>query len=143
MERAEVMDKTSRKLNFGEFVHTFTVFPDMLNYSGTLFGGKLLSEMDVAASNAARKMLYNTPCNGLVTAHLGEVNFTSPGLLGDIVELKCLVTHLGNSSITIEVQVAKEDQYGHRDGICNAKFVFVALRDGKPYPHGQKMESLN
>ena len=140
MESLELKERTKSKEM--EYKYSFTVFPDALNYSGTLFGGKLLSEMDVAASNTARKLLYNTPCNGLVTVHLSEVHFTSPGLLGDIIELNCLVTDLGNTSVTIEVEVLKEDQYGHGDSICKARFVFVALRDGKPYPHGKSM-SLN
>ncbi|MCB0762540.1 MAG: hypothetical protein KDC12_13520 [Flavobacteriales bacterium] len=114
---------------------SFTVFPDSLNYAGTLFGGKLLAEMDLAASNAARKLLYKTPCDGLVTVHLSEVNFKSPGMLGDIVEIACTVNELGRTSITVDTRVTKESREGVCGLICTARFVFVALQNGKPFAH--------
>jgi acyl-CoA hydrolase len=115
--------------------YSFTVFPDALNYAGTLFGGKLLSEMDLAASNSVRKLLYGTECNGNVTAHLSEVNFISPAFLGDIVEIKTRIIGMGKTSIKVSVKVEKEDLSGEITEICSAQFVFVALKDKKPYPH--------
>lgn len=115
--------------------YSFTVFPDNLNYAGTLFGGKLLSEMDLAASNAARKLLYDTDCNGLVTAHISEVDFLSSAYLGDIVEFESEISHLGRSSIKVRIEVGTEDINGIEKRICTAQFVFVALKDGQPYPH--------
>jgi acyl-CoA hydrolase len=123
------------KINPLTSTYSFTVFPDSLNYAGTLFGGKLLSEMDLAASNAARKWLYHTSCDGLVTAQLSEVNFKSPGMLGDIVEIDCTITKVGISSITVLVNVIKESKTGQSGVICTARFVFVALKDGVPFPH--------
>lgn len=119
-----------------EFRHTFTVFPDSLNYSGSLFGGKLLAEMDLAASNAARKLLYGSRCDGLVTAHVSAVDFKKPGYLGDIIDICTKIESLGTTSIVTLVEVSKEDTYGNNASICSARFVFVALRNGKPYPHG-------
>ncbi len=117
-------------------LYTFTVFPDDLNYAGSLFGGKLLSEMDLAASNCARRALYASACNGLVTVHVSEVNFLVPAKLGDIVELHTEVERLGNTSLTIKIEAIKENFFGERASICTASFVFVALLDGKPNPHG-------
>ncbi|UTW62634.1 acyl-CoA thioesterase [bacterium SCSIO 12741] len=118
-----------------EYLSSFTVFPDHLNYSGSLFGGKLLAEMDLAASNAVRKALYETSCDGLVTAHLNQVDFKNPGRLGDIVELRSVLVKAGRTSLTVDVQVNKEDRHGTVTEICSARFVFVALRKGKPFPH--------
>ncbi len=117
-------------------VFTFTVFPDHLNWSGSLFGGKLLAEMDSAAANCARKLLYSTPANGLVTASLERVDFKAPAYLGDIIELHTKCVRLGNSSLEIYVDVMKESKTGERTRICDATFVFVALRDNIPFHHG-------
>ena len=114
---------------------TFTVFPDALNYAGTLFGGKLLSEMDLAASNTARKLLYDTDCNGLVTAHISSVDFLNPAHLGDIVQFETKVKSPGRTSIHVDVHVKTEDTKGRQQAICEAQFVFVALKEGKPHPH--------
>lgn len=123
-------------------VYSFTVFPDDLNYSGSLFGGKLLAEMDLAASNTARRLLYHSGCDGLVTASVTQVDFKQPGKLGDIIEIETFVSKLGRTSMDVEVSVKKEDRYGDLAQICEAKFVFVALRNEKPYPHGCELKMI-
>lgn len=128
--------------------HSFIVFPEDLNYAGTLFGGKVLAEMDLTAAKAARRILYHTSCNGAVTASLNKVDFKRPALLGDIIELTATITRLGRTSIDIYVHVSKENQLGEIETICEASFVFVSVKDGKPYPHQcllltDKSESLN
>lgn len=116
-------------------IFTFTVFPDHLNWAGSLFGGKLLAEMDSAAANCARKLLYHTECDGLVTASLDKVDFQAPAFLGDIIELHTTCKFLGNKSMHIYVKVIKESKTGDRTNICDATFVFVSLKNGKPFPH--------
>jgi acyl-CoA hydrolase len=125
-----------------QHIFTFTVFPDYLNWSGTLFGGKLLAELDSAAANCARKILYGTSCNGLVTATLNKVDFKAPAHLGDIVEMHTAITAVGRSSITVTVVANKEQKDGTRLEICQASFVFVALKDGKPFPHNANINSV-
>lgn len=117
-------------------IYSFTVFPDDLNYGGTLFGGKLLAEMDIAASNAARRMTYNSGCDVVVTAKVSEVNFMVPAVLGDIVELETSVFEVGRTSITIDVRATREDILGKVSVICEASFVFVAMKDKRPFAHG-------
>jgi acyl-CoA hydrolase len=118
-----------------ESLHTFTVFPDDLNYAGTLFGGKILAEMDIAAANTARRMLYHLEYDGVVTARLDSVDFIAPALLGDIIEMRSIVKRTGNTSMVISVSVLKEDQKGKRANICEAHFTFVVMKDGKPCQH--------
>lgn len=120
-------------------VYSFTVFPEFLNYAGSLFGGKLLSEMDLAASNCARRLLYGTHCDGLVTAQVSEVNFLVPAALGDIVELHTTVVSVGRTSLKIGIKAVKEGISGVREKICEAQFVFVALKDGQPHIHHLKV----
>lgn len=118
-------------------LHTFTVFPEDLNYLGSLFGGKLLAEMDVAAVKPVRRMLYGTPCDGAVTASMDKVDFKRPAYLGDIIELHASIVNLGRTSIDVAVKVFREDQTGDVSAICEAQFTFVSLRDQEPCPHGQ------
>lgn len=115
--------------------HSFTVFPDGLNYFGTLFGGKVLAEMDIAAAKAVRRLLYNTNCDGAATVSIDKVDFRKPGKLGDLVEITAEITRLGRTSIHLFVLVNKEDDTGKVENICEATFTFVALKEGKPSPH--------
>ncbi|MES2382734.1 MAG: hotdog domain-containing protein [Bacteroidota bacterium] len=115
--------------------HSFIVFPEDLNYAGSLFGGKVLAEMDLTAVKATRRLLYGTDCDGAVTASLNKVDFKKAAQLGDIIELEAVVKKLGRSSIEIYVHVSKENQQGLVETICNATFVFVSLKNGKPHPH--------
>ncbi|MES2617367.1 MAG: hotdog domain-containing protein [Bacteroidota bacterium] len=116
-------------------IHSFIVFPEDLNYAGTLFGGKVLAEMDLSAAKVTRRLLYGTDCDGAVTASLDKVDFRKPAHLGDIIEFKASIKQLGRTSIEIDVHVSKENQTGQIETICSASFVFVSLKDGKPYPH--------
>lgn len=118
-------------------LHTFTVFPEDLNYTGSLFGGKLLSEMDVAAIKPVRRILYGTACDGAVTVSLDKVDFKNPAYLGDIIELHAGIVRMGRTSIDVAFHVSREDQTGEVATICEARFTFVSLKDNEPYPHGQ------
>lgn len=128
--------------------HSFMVFPEDMNYAGTLFGGKILAEMDKAAAKAARRILYGTNCEGAVTVSLDKVDFIAPAHLGDIIELTARINRLGRTSIEIHVHVSKENHLGSVETICQATFVFVSLKEGKPFPHqcmlvADKPENLN
>jgi acyl-CoA hydrolase len=118
-----------------ETKHSFLVFPEDINYAGTLFGGKVLAEMDVTALKAARRILYGTECNGAGTVSVNKVDFISPAHLGDIIELTACIRKLGRTSIEIYVHVAKENHSGEIAVICDATFVFVAVKNAKPHPH--------
>src|SRR5947207_3034178 len=112
--------------------HSFMVFPEDMNYAGTLFGGKVLAEMDRAALKAARRALYGTGCDGAVTVSLDKVDFKKPAHLGDIIELEANIKRMGRTSIEIYVHVSKENHDGDVETICDATFVFVSLKNGKP-----------
>jgi acyl-CoA hydrolase len=135
MYMKETTTTTLRSSTNKATMHSFMVFPEDLNYAGTLFGGKVLAEMDRAAAKAARRLLYGTPCDGSVTVSLDKVDFQSPAHLGDFIELTATVKKLGRTSMDIHVYVSKEDATGAVSKICEGTFVFVALKDGIPFPH--------
>jgi acyl-CoA thioesterase YciA len=134
------METQTQIVSAKQQLFTFTVFPEDLNWAGSLFGGKLLAEMDSAAANCVRRILYKTNCDGLVTASLDRVNFKQPAHLGDIIELYSTVIAVGTKSITVTIEVFKEAKSGLRGKICDAQFIFVSLLNGKPAPHNLELE---
>lgn len=135
MELELIAETQKRELKNVSAIHSFTVFPDDLNYKGSLFGGKILAEIDLAGLKPVRRMLYNTGCDAAVTASIDRVDFLKPAKLGDIVELTATIYKLGKTSISVFVHVTKEDEFGKIEKICDAHLVFVSLKDGKPHPH--------
>lgn len=120
----------------------FTVFPQDINFSGTLFGGVLLSKMDIAAATLARKILANTDVDGAVTASMDKVDFLTPGFLGDLITIRCELKSLGKTSMLIKCTVHREDMKGVHEKICTGIFTFVAIKNKKPYPHNLSFEKL-
>jgi len=126
-----------------EYITDFTVFPEHINFVGTLFGGVLLAKMDIAAATLVRKLLYDTEADGAVTASMDKVDFLAPGHVGDLITIKSILKSLGHSSILIQCKVYREDIKGVNEKICTAMFTFVAMKEGKPYPHSLSFANLN
>lgn len=123
-------------------VHSFTVFPQDLNYADTLFGGKVMAEMDIAGVKVVRRALYGTGAEGAVTASVDRIDFKKPAFLGDLITMVAEIKTLGKSSIQIKISVSRESQIGFIEDICAANFTFVAMKDKKSYPHGLSFEKL-
>ena len=64
------------------------VQPTHINTAGTLFGGYMLSWLDLAAAKAASEFLEETDAWGSVTRALDKVEFKEPVYLGDWVKCK-------------------------------------------------------
>lgn len=123
-------------------VHSFTVFPQDLNYSDTLFGGKVMAEMDIAGVKVVRRALYGTGAEGAVTASVDKIDFKKPAFLGDLITMVAEIKAIGKSSLQIKITVTRESTMGFIDEICAANFTFVAMKDKKPFPHGLNFELL-
>lgn len=80
-------------------------------------------------------MLYMTDCDNLVTARIDRVDFLKPAKLGDIIEMTATIFKLGTTSISVYVNVTKEDETGRIEKICDASIVYVSLKNGSPHPH--------
>jgi acyl-CoA hydrolase len=126
-----------------EYVTDFTVFPEHINFVGTLFGGVLLGKMDIAAATLARKILYDTDADGAVTASMDKVDFMCPGHIGDLITIKSTLKSLGKSSILIQCKVYREDRKGVITKMCTAIFTFVAIKEEKPIPHNLSFQTLS
>ncbi|WP_309572626.1 acyl-CoA thioesterase [Deinococcus sp.] len=108
------------------------VFPKDTNYHGTAFGGWVLSLMDKAASVAA----VRHASGNVVTARMDGVDFHVPIRVGDAVALDAQVVKVGRTSMTIRVDVYREDMpTGEQELATTGYFVFVGLDEhGKPRP---------
>jgi acyl-CoA thioesterase YciA len=110
-----------------------TMLPRDTNARGTIFGGVILSHIDLAGAVAAsRQALHN-----FVTRAMREVGFIAPVYVGDVVSFYTTVLHEGRTSLTIRVEVeaerAKEPE--RRVRVTEAEVVYVAIdEDGKPTP---------
>lgn len=103
-----------------------------LNGASTLFGGRALSWIDEEAAVYAASKLNSSR---IVTKKIGEVDFVSPALLGDIVEIGCELVRVGRTSITVSCVIRN---LSRKTEIVRVKeLVFVHLNEqGMPAPHG-------
>ena len=106
------------------------VMPNDTNNLNTLFGGKLMNWMDVAAAICAHKHCNKT----VVTASVDNISFKAPIQKGDIVTLTAKITRCFNSSMEIFIDVKAENHKTNQKIESNtAFFTFVALDSkGKP-----------
>lgn len=90
-----------------------------------LFGGTMLAWLDEAG--AAYAMLRARVPN-LATRHIEAMDFIAPGRLGDVLGIYGRVVRVGNTSISIEMQVLAEDAASNATReIVHTTFVFVAV----------------
>ena len=110
------------------------LLPKDTNAYGTIFGGVILSHIDLASAVEARKHGHHR----FVTKAMREVVFVEPVFLGDLVALYTETVRLGRTSITVKVTVEVE-RWGQGDGqrtkVTEAEVVLVAVDDhGQPVP---------
>lgn len=108
------------------------LLPKDTNALGTIFGGVILSHIDLASAVEARK----TAALRYVTKAMREVEFHAPVLVGDIVSFYTETVRVGRTSITVKVLVEVErwgGGHGERTRVTEAEVVLVAVGDdGRP-----------
>jgi len=104
--------------------------PKDTNKQGTIFGGVILSYIDLAGAVETTK----TTNQRIVTAGIKEVDFKAPVLVGEVVSFYTKTTKIGRTSITVRVDV--ESTRGHKEvHVTSAELTFVCLdENGKPTP---------
>src|ERR1700684_1089869 len=107
--------------------------PSDTNPSGDIFGGWIMSLMDLAAGMSAGRL-----SGGRVgTAAASHLSFLAPVKVGDIVCCYAEKLRAGRSSITlsVEVWVLRRDAAGQRSRVTHAEFTMVAVdENGRPRP---------
>lgn len=110
------------------------LLPKDTNALGTIFGGVILSHIDLASAVEARK----TASHRYVTKFMREVEFHAPVFVGDLVSFFTETLRIGRTSITVKVLVEAERWgagHGEHVKVTEAEVVLVAVgADGVPIP---------
>ena len=110
-----------------------TMLPRDTNARGTIFGGVILSHIDLAGGIAAARSAART----FVTRAMHEVEFIAPVYIGDVVSFYTTVLREGNTSVTVKVSVEAEraQDAALRVKVTEAEVIYVAVDEaGKPIP---------
>jgi acyl-CoA hydrolase len=104
------------------------VFPNTTNHYDTLFGGTAMMMMDEVAFITATRFSRQY----MVTVSSDRIDFTKPIAAGTIVELIGSITHIGNTSMKVRVDIFVEQMYSeHREKAVSGEFSFVAIDENK------------
>jgi acyl-CoA thioesterase YciA len=106
--------------------------PADANANGDIFGGWVLSQMDLAGGTVAAERAGGRN----VTVAVEAMTFHRPVYIGDIVSLYAEVTHVGRTSIAVKIDTyAQRRNTGEEVKVTEGTFVYVAIdKDGKPRP---------
>ncbi len=116
----------------GELALRTVAMPADTNPHGQIFGGWLMSLMDVAAGVAAGSIAKGR----VATAAVSNLAFLQPVHVGDVVCCYTSLNRIGRTSITLHVEawVLRQNQ-GARVKVTAAEFVMVAVdTQGQPRP---------
>jgi acyl-CoA thioesterase YciA len=124
--------ENSAKPPEGEPLIRAIAMPADANPSGDIFGGWLMSQMDLAAANAASRCSRGR----CVTVAVDGMVFHEPVFIGDEVSLYCTIIRVGRTSMTIRVEAWRRGRTGDaRNKVTEATFTFVAVDENrKPRP---------
>jgi acyl-CoA hydrolase len=104
------------------------VFPNTTNHYDTLFGGMAMQLMDEVAFITATRFSRQR----MVTVSSDRIDFKKPIPAGTIVELVGIVTHIGNTSLKVRVDIFIEQMYSdEREKAVSGEFTFVAIDENK------------
>ncbi len=111
---------------------TQLVLPSDTNALGTIFGGTVMSWIDIAAAIAAQRHARKVT----VTASMDAMSFLAPVKLGHVVHVRAIVNYAGRTSMEVGVRVDSENpRTGETKHTSSAYLTFVALDDqGNPAP---------
>jgi len=99
--------------------------PRDTNAAGDIFGGWIMSQVDIAASIAAHRRAKGR----VVTVAVNEFQFHQPVYVGDLISCYADVIKVGNTSLTVHVEVIAERDRGteQRIKVTEASLTFVAV----------------
>lgn len=109
------------------------MMPKDTNALGSIFGGHIISLIDLAASQHARSVAPRR----YVTKVMREVNFIAPVYVGDVVSFYCKTVNVGTTSVVVQVDVEalRGVDFVQQISVTSAEVVMVAIDDiGRPIP---------
>ena len=118
-----------------ELTYRVVAMPADTNAAGDIFGGWLMSQIDIAGSI----MAVREAGGRVATVAVKELRFIAPIKVGDLVSCYSQVISVGHTSVTVHIEAEASRQRSHdigdQDLVANATLVYVALDEsGKPRP---------
>lgn len=106
--------------------------PSDLNVNGNIFGGWVLSQMDLAGADAASRIAGGP----VATVAIDSMTFHDPIELGDVISIYAEIEKTGRTSVTVKMDVFAErgaERTLHQ--VTEGRYIFVAIDDdGRPTP---------
>jgi acyl-CoA thioesterase YciA len=105
------------------------MMPKDTNKHGTIFGGVLLANIDLAGAIAATRELQlrgGNPRASFVTVALNRVEFKKPVMVGDVVRFETRSVKVGRTSMTVHIDVIVE-RGAETIHVTDAEAVFVGV----------------
>ena len=116
-----------------ELVLKVIPMPADCNANGDIFGGWVMAQVDLAGSVVPARYVDGR----MATVAVNQFIFKQPVRVGDILSFFASVTRIGNTSITVEVEVYAERfrAQGQYVKVTEASLTYVAIDEsGKPRP---------
>jgi len=107
--------------------------PQQKNANGNVFGGWIISKMDIGGAILAKELTGGN----VVTVKVVDVNFLKPIKVGDLIHCYAKFVKVGNTSITIDTLIWVKKLYSSPFGKCytatKGRFIYVAINNtGQP-----------
>ncbi|EJL7975866.1 acyl-CoA thioester hydrolase YciA [Vibrio cholerae] len=117
----------------GQLLLRTLAMPANTNANGDIFGGWIMSQLDLAGGILAKEI----SCGRIVTVSVSSITFKKPVKVGDVVCCYGECTKIGRTSMSINLEVwvkpVKEEGVGERFQVCEATFNYVAIdANGRP-----------
>lgn len=125
----------SSEAPLGDLVLRTLAMPADTNANGDIFGGWIMSQMDLGGAIMAKEIAQGR----VVTVRVDGMTFLRPVAVGDVVCCYARCTQRGTTSITINIEVwvkkVSSEPIGQRYKATEALFIYVAVDgEGKPRP---------
>ncbi len=127
-----ILDPNNEVHPEGELVIQTLAMPNNSNVYGDVFGGWLVSQMDLGGAILAHRCAKNR----VTTVAIERMAFIKPVYIGDLVCCYASILKTGRTSITIKVDVwVIRMRMGAKEHVTEGLFTFVAIDEkGKPKP---------
>ena len=120
-----------------EVVLRVVPMPSDANYTGDIFGGWIMSQVDIAGSIPALRLARGR----IATVAVNSFTFKQPVLIGDLVSFYAEIVRVGRTSITVDVEVyAERRTLQEVVKVTEATLTYVAV-DHKRRPRPVNQES--
>lgn len=130
--------------DMGEAKLKIVAMPSDTNPAGNIFGGWIMSQMDLAGGIAARELVPER----IVTVCMDKVVFKQPVYVGDIICCYARIIKVGTTSIQVRVEVIADRVSNEGFTLCvpvtSGVLTYVSVdKDGKKKPIDTEMKRIH